>query len=53
MRRTEASHVEWESNMGYEKPSITKVGSVADLTLHGRGKGKGKGPKPGHGGGIS
>ncbi len=43
--------------MGYEKPSITKVGSVADLTLHGRGKGKGKGkgkgPKPGHGGGIS
>lgn len=38
--------------MGYEKPSITTVGSVADLTLGGgRGGGRGNGGGKGHGGG--
>ncbi len=32
--------------MGYEKPSITVVGSVSELTLGGRGHGHGHG---GHG----
>lgn len=37
--------------MGYEKPSITTVGSVADLTLGGGRGGKGgKGGKGNHGG---
>lgn len=38
--------------MAYEKPSITKVGSVADVTLNrGRSRGgkKGGGKKPGYG----
>lgn len=37
--------------MGYEKPTITEVGTVSDLTLgrgRGRGRGKGRG-KPNHG----
>ena len=37
--------------MGYEKPQITEVGTVSDLTLGrgGRGGGHGRPGKPNHG----
>jgi hypothetical protein len=41
--------------MGYEKPTITEVGSVSELTLggrnNGRGNSRGGGRGNGHGGG--
>ncbi len=37
--------------MGYEKPSITVVGSVSELTLGNNGRGKGRGRGNGRGNG--